>query len=146
MIMCLVKIMNIYVLMNNCLYVCMKCSAHSHIRMYMHVDIYVDIAIWVLNNQITKDKNDERIRYDYKLIDDFDHLSSRTRFHSLLHRNFRHSQSSVPTQSYTAIFHTTNQSCRLEHTNPTPEETENAKVKQPKYEPTNHILYVMVSL
>ena len=113
----------------------------------MHVDIYLDIAIWVLNNQITKDENDERIRYDYKLIDDLDHLSSRTRFHSLLRRNFCHSQSSLPTQSFfTVSFHTTSQFCRLEHTNPTPEETENAKVKQPKYESTNHILYVMVSL
>ena len=110
--------------------------------------IYVDIAIWVLNNQITKDENDERIRYDYKLIDDLDYLSNCTPFHSLLRHcyNFCYSQSPVPTPSYTPNFHTTSQSCRLDYTNPTLEETENAKVKQPEYEPTNHILYVMVSL
>ena len=114
--------------------------------------IYVDIAIWVLNNQITKDENDEIIRYDYKLIDDLDHLSNRTRFHSLLRHcyNYCHSRSPVCTQSYTASFHTINQLWRqdsLEYiSSSTPEETENAKVKQPEYEPTNHILYVMVSL
>ena len=124
------------------------------LSMYKYVDIYADIAIWVLNNQITKDENDEKIQYDYKLIDDLDHSSNRTRFHSLLHHchSFCCSQTSTPTQSfYSTNFDATSQLCRqdsLEYrSNQTPEEPdfENPKDRKPEYEPTNHMLYVMVS-
>ena len=109
--------------------------------------------MWVLNNQITKDENDNTIRYEYKLVDDLNHSSNRTRFHSLLHHcnNFCYSQTSISTQSFNSVdFHVTSHLCRqdsLEYrTNQTPEKThfENDKDKKLEYEPTNHMLYVMV--
>ena len=102
--------------------------------MYVDTYLFTDIAMWVLNDQIIKEENDQNIRYEYNLIDDLDHNSSRTKFHSLLHycRNFYDASNSCISQPQ--------RQADLEH-----EIIQNPEKKKLPYQATRHMLYYMVS-
>ena len=77
--------------------------------------ICTDIAVWVLNTQITKDPDGIQIKYNYDLIDDL-----------------------CEPKQYCP-------KCIGCHKSAEEAQDQSLKHQNPKYEPTNHLLYVLVS-
>lgn len=137
----------------------------------MHITVififtYADIAVWVLNNQITKDENDPKIIYNYELIDDFQPPPFRKQFGSPLHCcGYFCCHKSLATDNHVAVLETGSYKSSDNHaadlTSPETGSYETSdkalskedkvdgyqerKDDKPKYEPTNHLLYIMVS-
>ena len=134
---------------------CLNSYVHCFPVSYQY-SIFVDIAIWVLNDQIvkgendqkitlvlndqiTRDKSNQEITYKYGLIDDSDYSSHNKQFWNLLqclsgyfsHHRLSSNHADIPMSN-------------LSQEEANPQFPDRRDINKPKYKPTDHMLYIMV--